>query len=155
MNTSIRIASNSDADLLLEWRNNPIVRQFSKSSGLIHREEHLAWLKIRLTKCEKEPFFIFMIGDIAAGTARLDKVIENEKILNLSILLGPQYQGSGNGRVLLNLVYNFAIERLGVEAITADIHPENLRSIKLFQAEGFNHVSQNGVFHRYQKMQTN
>ena len=152
MNASIRIASISDSDILLKWRNETLVRQFSKFSGLIHEDEHIAWLKTRLTKCDKEPFFVFMIGELAAGTARLDNVIANEKILEVSILLDPKFQGFGNARVLLDMVCNYAIEKLGAQKILAEIHSENFRSIKLFQSTGFNYLSKDGVFLKYQKL---
>jgi RimJ/RimL family protein N-acetyltransferase len=151
MNASIRIASLSDAHSLLEWRNDSVVRQFSKSSEHINENEHIFWLKTRLPKCNKEPLFIFMLGDLAAGTARLDCVLEDEKSLEISILLDPQYQGQGNAKVLLDLVYNYAIEKLQAEVIIAYIHSENIRSVKLFESAGFKYSNKKGFFLKYQK----
>ena len=149
MNASIRIASIIDADLLLNWRNDPIVRQFSKSDELISESQHIDWLKARFEKMPSEPLFIFVIDDIEAGTARLDKFLGNAEALEVSILLDPKFQGNGNSRILLNLVCDFAREELGAKKIVAHVHEMNIKSKGLFESEGFKYLRKQGLFLEY------
>jgi RimJ/RimL family protein N-acetyltransferase len=151
MNDSIRIATVSDGELLLNWRNHPIVRQFSKSSGEINEVEHIRWLEIRLAKTQFEPFFIFISDERAAGTARLDKILESENCLQVSILIDPAFQGLGKSKTLLDLVCNYVIEKLGPCKIVAHVHHENTKSISLFQSAGFTYLSRDGNFLEFQK----
>jgi RimJ/RimL family protein N-acetyltransferase len=151
MNDSIRIATISDGELLLNWRNHPSVRQFSKSSGQIHETGHISWLENRLAKTQSEPLFIFISDGQAAGTARLDKILDNENCLEVSILIGPEFQGLGKSRILLDLVCNYAIENLEPRRIIAHVHHENTKSISLFQSASFTYLSRDGDFLEFQK----
>ena len=148
---SIRIAMFSDSATLLNWRNDPKVRRFSKSSQPIDHEEHLSWLKIRLAKLRSEPLFMFISEGRPAGTARLDKFLEIENCLEVSILIAPEFQGLGKAKILLELVLNYAIENYGTSKIIAHIHCENIKSINLFQSVGFLYLDKDGNFLKYQK----
>jgi RimJ/RimL family protein N-acetyltransferase len=155
MNDSIRIATISDGELLLNWRNHPNVRKFSKSRGQIHEAGHIRWLEIRLTKAQSEPLFIFISDGKVAGTARLDKILEYENCLEVSILIDPEFQGQGKSKILLGLVCNYATEILGPNKIIAHVHHENTKSISLFRSAGFTFFSRDGDFLEFQKTFTN
>jgi RimJ/RimL family protein N-acetyltransferase len=151
MNDSIRIASISDGELLFNWRNHPNVRHFSKSSGQINQAEHVSWLEIRLAKIQSEPLFIFISDGRAVGTARLDKILDNENCLEVSILVDPEFQGQGKSKILLDLVCNYVIENLGPHKIMAHVHHENTKSIGLFRSAGFTYLSSDVNFLEFQK----
>jgi RimJ/RimL family protein N-acetyltransferase len=151
MSDSIRIATILDAELLLNWRNDPNVRRFSKSSGLIDEVGHINWLEIRLARITSEPIFIFISDGRAAGTARLDKVLDNENCLEVSILIDPKFRSLGKSKILLDLVCNYAIEKLGPKKIIAHVHHENTRSVSLFTSASFTYLCKNGDFLEYQK----
>jgi len=151
MNDSIRIATILDAELLLNWRNHPNVMQFSKSSGQINEAEHISWLEIRLAKTQSEPLFIFISNGQAAGTARLDKILDNENCLEVSILIDPEFQGLGKSKILLDLVCNYVIEKLGTHKIIAHVNHQNTKSISLFQSAGFTFLSRDGNFLEFRK----
>ena len=154
MNDLIRIATISDSELLLAWRNNPNVRQFSKSPGLINEVEHIRWLEKRLAKMQSEPLFVFISDGKSTGTARLDECSEIENSLEVSILIDPEFQGLGKSKILLDLVFSYAAENLGSCKILAQIHNHNLKSINLFESVGFSYLSKNGNFLRYQRDST-
>ena len=42
---NLRLLTIQDADLLLEWRNDPETRKASQNTDKIQRNEHLSWLK--------------------------------------------------------------------------------------------------------------
>jgi len=151
MNASIRIATISDAEMLWIWRNDQNVRKFSKSTGLVSQTEHIVWLKDRLKRVRNEPLFIFTIEDAMAGTARLDALRGLEKSFEVSILIGPKYQGFGYARILLDQVNEYAIDKLQAEMIFATIHNDNSKSTKLFLSAGFNYLSRDGNFITYVK----
>jgi len=148
---SIRIATISDADLLLIWRNDPNVRKFSKSTGLISQKEHIVWLENRLKRFKDEPLFILDIEGDLAGTARLDLLQKVEKSFEVSILVDPKFQGFGYGKILLDQICDYAIGNLHAESIVAVIHIYNSKSVKLFQSSGFNYSGREGNFLKYLK----
>lgn len=151
MNASIRIAIISDAEMLLNWRNDQNVRKFSKSTRQISQTEHETWLKDRLKRVSNEPLFIFIIEGALAGTARLDSLQGLEKIFEVSILIDPKYQGFGYARILLDQVCEYAIRKLQAEMIFATIHNDNTKSIRLFQSAGFKYLNHDGNFIKYVK----
>ena len=148
---SIRIATISDADLLLIWRNDPNVRKFSKSTELISRTEHIVWLENRLKRFKNEPLFIFDIGGELAGTARLDSLRKVEQSFEVSILVDPKFQGFGYAKILLDQICDYAKVNLNAESIVAEIHMDNSKSVKLFQSSGFTYSTREGSFLKYLK----
>jgi RimJ/RimL family protein N-acetyltransferase len=151
MSTSIRFATFSDSERLLNWRNCQDVRQFSKSSNLITKEAHFTWLEKRLESLAGEPLFIFEIDGEPAGTARLDFFLEYEKSYVVSILIDPQFHGLGYAKVLLAIVCDYAILELMARKIVANVHIHNEKSKGLFESAGFELVKQYRDFFQYQK----
>jgi RimJ/RimL family protein N-acetyltransferase len=136
----------------LFWRNDPNVRQFSKSSQVIDEMGHASWLKMRLSKLQNEPLFVFISESRPAGTARLDKFSESENSFEVSILIDPEFQGLGKARILLDLVINYALEKFGASRIIAYIHCENIKSIKLFQSLDFSYLNKDQNFLKFEKI---
>ena len=152
MSTLIRYATISDCDLLLNWRNDENVRQFSKSSNVITKEVHLAWLKNRLERLEDEPLFILEIDGEPTGTARLDLFLENERGYEVSILIDPKFHRLGYAKVLLAKICDFALLELMAKQIVASVHVYNVNSKGLFESAGFELIKQDKDFYQYQKI---
>ncbi|MGA7876614.1 MAG: GNAT family N-acetyltransferase [Desulfoferrobacter sp.] len=73
MNESItlRPATIQDADLLLEWRNDPETRKASHNTAEVQRDEHVSWLSRTLNNPNRR-LLVAEEDGAPVGTARAD-----------------------------------------------------------------------------------
>jgi RimJ/RimL family protein N-acetyltransferase len=137
MEITQRTANLGDAAMLLAWRNNPSVREFSLHSGLIQNDEHLDWLAARLERVKCEPFFLFVAAHEVIGMSRLDLKFESANKYEISILVDPNQHGKGFGTKILNMTCGTFFSLNPDKAIVANVHQDNAVSQKLFTNAGF------------------
>ena len=137
MEITQRTANLGDAAVLLAWRNNPSVREFSLHSGLIQNDEHLDWLTTRLERVEREPFFLFVAAHEVIGMTRLDLKFESADKYEISILCDPKKHGKGFGTTILNMTCGTFFSLNPDKTIVANVHQNNVVSQKLFINAGF------------------
>jgi len=132
----VRRAVAGDADLLLEWANDPATRAASLSSGSIARSEHVAWLD-RVVGDQRTGLWIGFVGERPVGQVRvaLDEAGDGE----VSISVAPGERGHGLAVPLLEAGLNAATD-LGVTEFVAHVRPENEPSRRLFDRAGFRSV---------------
>lgn len=132
-----------DSRLLWIWRNEPVTRKFSRDSREIAWEEHKKWFVSTLD----DPKKVLLIGTkngSEVGTVRFD--IVSEGCAEISIALDPAKRGAGLGFEMLKAACDYAFSVLLMKRIIAEINPENLASIKIFEANGFVYKdSKNGL----------
>ena len=137
MEITQRNATLDDAAVLLTWRNNPRVREFSLHSGLIPIDEHLNWFSGRLVRAQFEPFSIFVANHKLIGMSRLDVISESADEYEISILVDPNQHGKGLGTRILNMTCESFFNLLPDKTIVAKVHVHNFVSQKLFANSGF------------------
>jgi UDP-2,4-diacetamido-2,4,6-trideoxy-beta-L-altropyranose hydrolase len=137
MEITQRTANLGDADVLLAWRNNLSVREFSLHSGLIQNDEHLDWLTARLERVHYEPFFLFIAAHEVIGMSRLDLKFESANKYEISILVDPNQHGKGFGTKILNMTCGTFFRVNPDKTILAKVHQDNIISQKLFTNAGF------------------
>ena len=133
MTVRLRPAQPEDEARLLEWRNEPMTRAASLTSDAISAETHAGWFarKIADPGCA---IFIVMEGDEPLGQVRLDRL--EDDLAEVSIGLAPAARGRGIGREALRHVAGQAQE-LGVATLRALVKPENVASLRAFEAAGY------------------
>ncbi len=112
---TMRPASMDDADLLLEWRNDPVTRANSKTTNAVQRDAHISWLTARLQR--DQPNLYVAEDDEPVGTIRIDGD-------EVSYTVAPEHRGKGYATTMLI----WARERFGV--LRAEIKLENIASIR-------------------------
>lgn len=139
MPLSRRLINKNDATILLDWRNNIKVVQFSKSARPIEVNEHENWFLERLSNIDTQPIFLFELNSIPVGTTRLDPMFMNEDkyTYEISVLVDPLFQNRGIGLEIIQSTLSYAASNLFAHKIIAIIHKENLKSINLFSKTGF------------------
>jgi RimJ/RimL family protein N-acetyltransferase len=137
MEITQRNATLADADVLLNWRNNPSAREFSLQSELIAMDEHLKWLSGRLERVQFEPFFLFAEGHKMIGMSRLDVVSGQTNKCEISILVDPDQHRKGIGTRILNMTCDSFFSLHPNKTIVAKVQVHNLVSQKLFTNAGF------------------
>lgn len=131
----IREAVLTDCDLIYQWRNHRINRQYSHNRDEIVYEQHKLWFDNTLCSKNKE---IYIAEDSVGhvGVLRMDK--QNDEQYIISVYLTPFRHGKGLAEQLLleGLGYFKRKHKKKVKLI-AEIKNDNIASIKTFEKAGF------------------
>jgi RimJ/RimL family protein N-acetyltransferase len=131
---TLRLATTEDEGRLLCWRNEPVTRAASFSTGAITPREHHLWLTNKLA----DPSCAIMIVEEdgrPVGQVRLQRLAP--EVAEVSIGLAPENRGRGIGREALRLSAGAATSILGVTTLRAFVRAENDVSVNAFRAAGF------------------
>ena len=133
-----RNATMTDADILLDWRNDPEVRSVSFNSSIIQHAEHQQWLARSIAMQDR---ILLMAEDRhgnAIGKIQIDFTSETVNSVTLGIVVGQRYRGRGLGTILIEKSTSalFKAEQ-NVQQIVAQVKPGNLASKRAFRKAGF------------------
>src|ERR1700761_223018 len=123
---AIRPATNGDARLLFEWRNDESTRRMSKNKDVVRWEDHLDWLDRRL-KMDPPSLFVFEESGTPVATFRIDHK-------DLSYTVGPEHRNRGIAKRMLTEIRS----RFG--CLRAEVYAENVASIKVARSAGMDVV---------------
>ncbi|MEC3975696.1 GNAT family N-acetyltransferase [Amycolatopsis sp. H20-H5] len=129
-----REATESDARLLLAWRNDTRTRQASRSTGEIALADHLAWLRGVLTSHDRLLLVVEVAGE-PVGTVRFDRA--GDEAWEVSITLAPAARGRGLSGDVLAEGERVLTTTYQVREILAAVHQDNAASAALFQRAGY------------------
>ena len=152
MEITQRTATLGDAAVLLTWRNDPSVREFSLHSEVISGDEHLEWLTARLERVQFEPFFLFSVDNKAIGMSRLDVISRTVNTFEISISVDPNQTSNGVGTRILNMTCEIFSSLHPDSSIVANVHYHNVVSQKLFTRAGFKLLPTEGNFLNFEKI---
>ena len=99
MNAYLRKANIDDANIILEWRNDPLTRENSFSKEPIDPETHIKWFNSKLSD-ENCFMFILVDGTERVGQLRIDKVND---IGEISYMIAPNKRKMGYGKQIIKL----------------------------------------------------
>jgi len=149
MDIQMRDVSLSDMGQILSWRNADACVRYSKSNSAISKSQHNDWFGDRILRNSREPYLIFTMNNQDIGTVRFDSVESNPKIFITSIIMNPEFYGRGCGSKVLSLAVNHIIQNFSKINLIAEIHEENIASIKVFLRNHFNLINNNDAFGAY------
>lgn len=131
---TLRHATMDDADLLLEWANDPDVRAASFNSNQISTDIHKQWLRDRLLdwRCA---FYIAEWEGNPVGYARVE--MTDYRVADLAVSVDAPYRQRGLGRRLIAAAAAQAATELDLGEIRARVKAENEASVRAFVAAGF------------------
>lgn len=133
----LRAVTLQDADLLLEWRNDPVTRMASQETMEIRMDDHLRWLASSLAN-EKRVLLIAEENDVPVGTVRADG---DDAGYALSWTVAPSARGRGVGKAMVAL---FARRFPG--PVRAEVKKENRASARIAEFAGMKlEKEENGV----------
>lgn len=143
MTLVLRSATESDARLLFEWRNDPLTRHNSLETRPVAWEEHLRWLQASLALAERR-LLIAELDREPVGTARLDQGAE---FCEVSWTVAPARRGRGLGKAIVSA----AIAAAGSGTLIARIKETNAASIRIAEACGLRRVACDGGIATYRR----
>ena len=130
----LRPATPADEALILEWQKFPGARRFARNPDVPDKATHAAWMQATL----EDPEILLNVIECnghAAGVLRLDRRPHRDELaaFEVSLLVAQDHYRTGIGKAALALA-----RRLVPGAVLlADIHPENVASLALFQGAGY------------------
>lgn len=130
----LRLAGDEDSSLLLNWRNDPRVREYSFDTRPISRDAHHEWFN-RLRADTNRYLLIGSIEQEMIGVIRFDV---QDAAAEVSIYTAPDKQGRGYGTWLLEAGEDWLRgNRPEIEHISAIVRPDNAPSTRMFQKCGY------------------
>lgn len=123
---TLRKATIKDAEILYEWRKDPLVQQMSHNNSTFTYRDHLEWLQLSLGS-KLRHILIAEIENVPIGTGRADyNPSKDEYTLSWSIAKG--YRNHGYGKKLVQeLLKMFKPSR-------AEVKDVNVPSLKIARA---------------------
>ncbi len=132
---SVRLATADDAPVVWPWRNCESTRRYFFDPSPVSLDKHVAWWNRSLVY-PKRTLLIGSWGGRAIGVVRFD--FETLESAVISIYLDPDMTGKGMGRTLLLAGLNWLRKNHPeTNSVSAEILPENIASVRVFQAAGF------------------
>ncbi len=145
---SLKKADFSDIEFLWYLRNQSEVYRYSKNSRPVLWEKHINWVfPIILGIDTKRELFIIKNSITSVGQIRLDYNNQNEARVSISIL--KEFQKKGFATQSLNLVIKKIKKQKITKKLIAEIHKENLPSLKFFEKFNFKFKKKTGNWLRY------
>lgn len=123
----LRLATMSDAEQLLQWRNDPETIAASITDGQVELDDHMQWLQ-RVLKDENRKLYIVQCKGRDVGTVRADY---EDGTYALSWTVAPDHRGQGYGFYAVKTL----IEGLD-HPYTACVKNDNLASQKIAERLG-------------------
>lgn len=135
-----------DSQRIWQWRNDPVTRAMSVTTEEIPWDRHRAWY----AQAAVDPSRVLLLaseGETAVGMVRFDlRAVANAEV---SINLNPQVRGSGQGKRVLAAACQWGFLALRRDCIYATIKPDNLRSVRTFEATGFVLIESTALLRTY------
>ena len=129
MNESItlRLATIEDANLLLEWRNDPKTRKASHKTAEVKKDEHISWLSRTLNNPNRRLLVAEENGN-PVGTVRADF---SESVWELSWTVAPSARKCGVAKQMVVLLASQISE-----PIRAEVKAGNIASLRIAEHAG-------------------
>ena len=142
----LRNATEEDASLLLDWRNESSVRQNSFNTDIIEYEDHIKWFRRKLTD-DNEKLLVLMRDKTPLGQIRLSN---DGHEVEISYSIDNRYRGMGYGKTMIRLAENVLRKENYHGKVIGLVKKENEASKKVFWSLGYSETEEDGFF-RYEK----
>jgi UDP-2,4-diacetamido-2,4,6-trideoxy-beta-L-altropyranose hydrolase len=131
---SLRRATEGDAELAWTWRNHADTRRYSLDPSAVPWETHQRWWGKALQSSDRT-LLVATCGHTRVGVLRFDGTVQKAIV---SIYLDPALHGLGLGAAMLRAGRKWVEANLPrVDAIHAEILPENVASARIFSSAGY------------------
>ena len=147
----IREIETADTEQIVLWRSDPNVYKYFKYPVKIDHNHHLKWFKDSYLPNENRIDFIAILKESNKkiglfGINRLD----NESA-ELSYLLDNDYHGKGFASEIIGELEDFFSKKWGIKLFLAEIHKDNVKSIKFIEKIGYVKLESRKYFSIYGK----
>jgi RimJ/RimL family protein N-acetyltransferase len=144
---TVRPATTRDADLLLDWANDPATRAQSFRPDRIEAATHERWLAERLVSPSSR-LLIGSEGSTPIGQVRFDRNPDGAVEVGISVAAGARNRGLGRALLDAGLAAVRLDDSFWVRVFVARVRRDNDASAALFRGAGFRFVEEsacNGI----------
>jgi [ribosomal protein S5]-alanine N-acetyltransferase len=135
----LRILRKNDAsDKYAGWLNDPEVNKFLSTKQVTLKELE-DYIEEKFVSDACLFFGIFLKdGDEHIGNVKLEPIDSIKNETTMGIMIGQKkYWGKGIGEEVVNLLFDFAVKKLGIKKMKLGVVSENLAAIRLYEKCGF------------------
>jgi RimJ/RimL family protein N-acetyltransferase len=123
-----------DSLCIWSWKNDPLSRQMSRITDVVSWESHREWYATTV-RDPKTVIIVACINGIRACMLRFDG--RGQGCAEININLNPAMRAKRMSKPILAAACKYGFETLKLSRIYAEIKPENVTSLKIFEAVGF------------------
>jgi len=131
---TLRRTVESDCRSFWEWANDPEARAASLPREPIPWDRYMDWFRARLADRQTTLYTALSRSGDPLGMVRYQ--MDGARAV-ISINVGTQFRGRGNGRRLLLLATHQLFEDTAITSVDAFVRPSNQPSVRLFEGAGF------------------
>jgi RimJ/RimL family protein N-acetyltransferase len=132
---TLRRATVADADLLLDWRNDPTTRGQSGDTSELSLEPHRAWLADRLARVDDVRIFIAEVDGVPVAQLRVERDQGRRGVVSVSV--DRRARGRGVGTRAIEAGTARASQDLELDEVVALIRIGNDASRRAFERAGY------------------
>jgi RimJ/RimL family protein N-acetyltransferase len=138
----LRAATFADEKILLDWRNDPTVREVSGNVAEISAESHRVWLH-RMITSQEAWLYVAEVNGLLVGKGQIERAFKHLSPKMDTVLIGYSVQrdlrGNGYGMELAALLVQVA-KGLGYPTVSCRIKRSNERSVIVALRAGVNAI---------------
>lgn len=133
----LRAFEDSDAELLLRWRNDPQVARWMYDSERIEPDEHARWFARVRCDAPDHRYRVVELDGTATGTSNLTQIDPDRRSCTWGGYIAPTSIGRGMGRAALGLALADAFDVLALNRVWIEVLSDNERALHLYESVGF------------------
>jgi diamine N-acetyltransferase len=133
----LRLITEADLPMTLDWRNRDDVRVWFKSSHVITMDQHHAWFA---RYAERDDDFVFVVEAVGrpVGQASVYGIDWNEKTAEVGrFIAAPGSRGLGYIGVACEELLRCCALTLNLKSVFLEVKEDNVRAIRLYERNGF------------------
>jgi ribosomal-protein-alanine N-acetyltransferase len=135
---TMRGIAEEDTNAIVVMRSNPDVYRFFVSPHQITEEEHLNWYRNSyLFNKNRIDWIAFDTTNNLIGVFGVKRENENSLEAEISYILAPEQYGKGFAAEAINRLMQFCKEEWNCTSVIAEIHNDNMDSIRFAERLGF------------------
>lgn len=145
----LREITDQDTEQIVKWRSEPDVYQYFKNPHALTAEEHMRWYQNKYLPDECMMSWIALRNNTSVGLFHARKL--NAEKGEVSYLIDPKHQKKGYASEALMCIERWMKNNWDIICLIAEIHSNNIRSIKFIQSMKYDLYLKEENFELYRK----
>lgn len=141
----------NDTDFIVELRSDPEAYKYFLSPHPLQKQEHICWYRERYIKDNNQSSYIARSKTDNTPLGVFSAKQSDENKTEISYILSSAARGKGLAAEAALGLENLCKENTDISTFTAQIHVDNISSIKLITRLGYIQIERAGNFIIYQK----
>lgn len=131
-----------EKEMILKWRNNPVVRQQMVDSSIIPIKSHLEFIE-NLSIRKDRLYYLVKENGVNLGVISIVDIKENHG--ELGLYKNPDINQGGVGKILLNCIMQLALSN-GISRLKLKVKRNNPKALHLYIKTGFTEIKEDSTF---------